>query len=293
MKIKKNLIYLTIIFLIFTFLINSISALTANSSNYSLSMFGTSMATGAASSSNYNLTFLSEAKGTTRNLENTDYTGNVGFFGNTDYYIAVRITSYSISPTSAVVGSTIGLSITALNAESVWAVITSPNSQVQTLSLINGATVNYLPNPSVVGIYNVTFYANSTTGALASIIDSFELTPVVTPPSSPGGRTSCKYIWDCTSWSLCWDANQTRQCNNTGTCTGIEGKPPEERICSDALFDVSIHFETLEITEKDTLKFNVNLIEKIGIEKIDVQIKYSIIDKDNNEIFSQIETKAI
>ncbi|MBU1103068.1 MAG: PRC-barrel domain-containing protein, partial [Nanoarchaeota archaeon] len=47
------------------------------------------------------------------------------------------------------------------------------------------------------------------------------------------------------------------------------------------------------ITENNTLEFNVDLIERGGIEKIDVQIKYSIIDKDNNEIFSQIETKAI
>jgi len=72
----------------------------------------------------------------------------------------------------------------------------------------------------------------------------------------------------------------------------VEGKPIEERICSDALFDLTLN---LLITnyKNNTIKFNVDLTEKEGIDKIDVQIKYSIIDKDNNEIFSQIETKAI
>jgi hypothetical protein len=37
----------------------------------------------------------------------------------------------------------------------------------------------------------------------------------------------------------------------------------------------------------------VDLTEKMGVEKIDVHIKYSIINEENYEIFSQIETKAI
>ena len=35
------------------------------------------------------------------------------------------------------------------------------------------------------------------------------------------------------------------------------------------------------------------MIEQIGVEKLDVHIKYSIIDSKNNEIFSRIETRAV
>ena len=103
----------------------------------------------------------------------------------------------------------------------------------------------------------------------------------------------CEYIWDCTSWSICLDGKQIRECKNAGTCSGTDGKPIEERECLDALFDVTMKFEDVELTVNDTLKFNISLIETKGIEKIDVQIKYTIMDSEGNEIFSQIETKAI
>ena len=298
--LNKKLVLISLILFIITLCVQNAFALTANSSSYSVSMFGTGMATGNASSTNYNLTFLSEAKGTTRNAESTSYTGNIGFFDNTIYYRTVSITSASISPTSAVVGSTIGLSISALNYQSVWAVITSPNLQVQTLNLINDATVNYVPSPSVVGTYQVIFYANSSAGAIASVIDSFELTAQQQQQRQQqqsggggGGTTSCIYNWDCTPWSVCSDGKQTRGCKNIGTCTGTESKPIEEMLCSTALFDVVLKLKSIELTENRTLKFNVDLTEKMGVEKIDVHIKYSIINKENYEIFSQIETKAI
>ncbi|MBU1103504.1 MAG: hypothetical protein KJ600_03040, partial [Nanoarchaeota archaeon] len=298
-KVEKNLVLIILILFIAIFFIQNASSLTANSSSYSVSMFGTGMATATPSSASYSSVSLLEDKATTRNAESSAYTGNIGFFESVSYHRTVSITSYSISPTSAVVGSTIGLSISALNYQSVWAKIIAPNSQEQTVDLVNGQTVNYLPSPSIVGTYSVTFYANSSTGAIASIVDSFELTEQAaeTTPSSGGGGTTtitenCTYIWDCTSWSICSDGKQVRVCKNTGTCVGTEGKPIEQRVCSDALFDVTLKFTDLVITENNTLEFNVDLIERGGIEKIDVQIKYSIIDKDNNEIFSQIETKA-
>jgi len=298
-QLKKNLIYLIIIFLVFTFLINGVSALTANSSSYSVGMFGTGMATATPSSTNYNSIALTEAKGTTRNGANDLYTVNIGFFGNTTYHRTVSITSYTIYPTSAVQGSIIRLSISALNAQSTWAVLTLPNSTQKTISLTNNGDSYYTGN--LVGVYTVTFYANSSSGSLALAIDTFEITSptqATTPPSGGGGGTTtiiekCTYIWDCTSWNICLDEKQIRECKNIGTCEGIEGNPVEERICSDALFDVTLKFTDLLITENNTLRFNIDLIEQEGIDKIDVQIKYSIIDKDNNEIFSQIETKAI
>lgn len=300
-KVEKNLVLIILILFIAIFFIQNASSLTANSSSYSVSMFGTGMATGDSFSASYSSTFLSEAKGTTRNAESSTRTGNVGFFGNTSYHQTVSITSYSISPASAVVGSTIGLSISALNYQSVWAKVIAPNSQEQIVNLINGQTVSYLPNPSIVGRYNVTFYANSSSGAIASAIDYFELTEqavVTTPPSGGGGGTTiitenCTYVWDCSSWSICFDGKQTRECKNVGTCDGTEGKPIEERVCSDALFDVALKFTNLVIAENNTLKFNVDLTEQGGVEKIDVQVKYSIIDEDNHEVFSQIETRAV
>ena len=289
------------------FLVQPALALTANSSNYSVSMFGTGIATGKPSSINYNSTFLSEAKGTTRNAESGTYTANIGFFDDTIYYRSASITSYSISPSSAVVGSSISLSISALNVQSVWARIVAPNSQEQTKDLVNGQFVVYNP-PSIVGRYNVTFYANSSSGAIASAVDYFELTssPVTPPVQQPsggggsgggGGTTTiieqCVYFWDCTPWGLCADGNQTRECRNTGTCNGTESKPVEEMPCSKALFDIALNLKKINLTENNTLKFSVELVEKRGAEKIDVYVKYTIINKDNEEIFSQIETKAV
>ena len=295
-QLKKNIIQLTIIFLIFTFSINNVFAITANSSNYTTNLFGAGMATANSSSNNYNLIFLAEYKGTTRNAESGNYTGNIGFFPNTIYNRSVVITSYSISPTSATIGSTIGLFISALNYDSLWAVVTAPNSQEQTIILVNDNTVNFLPIPSIVGTYNVTFYANHSIGALATAVDSFELTAqeeTETPSSGSGSGGICTYNWDCTPWSVCADGKQKRECKNIGTCTGTESKPIEEINCSEALFDITLKLKNINLTENMSLFFSYDLIEQFGVEKIDVHIKYSIIDEENNEIFSRLETRAI
>ncbi len=301
-KEKKTKLIALVILVGALFFFQEVSALTGNSSSYSVSMFGTGMATGNSESGNYNSTFLSESKGTTRNSESNSFTGNIGFFDNTAYSRTVSISSYSISPTSAEVGSTISLYISATNSQSVWAVVTSPNDQGQTVSLVNNEFVTYAP-PSVVGTYTVTFYANSSTGAIASVIDSFELTEQTTSSGSSssgggGGSSSttiierCTYNYDCTPWSVCADGKQKRICENVGTCEGNESKPTEEMQCSEALFDILLKLKNIELTENKTLKFSIDLTEKMGVEKIDVHIKYSVI-KDNEEIFSQIETKAI
>lgn len=299
MAIKKKLFFISLISIIF-FLVQYVSALTANSSDYSVSMFGTGLAAANPSSANYNSTALSEAKGTTRNAESGTYTGNIGFFENTTYYRTVSITSYSISPSSAVVGSSISLYISALNYQSVWAKITSPNSQEQTTSLVNNQFVVYNP-PSLVGRYSVTFYANSSTGAIASAISYFDLTEQTTTPSgggsSGGGTTTiiekCTYNWDCTPWGVCSEGKIKRICINVGDCTGTESKPKEEIECPQALFDVSLKLKDIKLSEDRILNFSINFMEKMTMEKIDVHIKSSIINKDGYEIFSQIETRAV
>lgn len=270
--------------------------------SYSVGRFGTGMATGYASSDSYNFIFLSEAKGATRNAESESFLANIGFFDNVSYYRTVSIKAYSINPKKAVVGSTISLYISALNAENVWAKITYPNNYEQIINLINEQSVNFLSIPSLIGNYQVIFYAKSSTGAIASVVDYFELTKQTTSPSdggsSGGGKTTtiiekCTYVWDCTPWSLCFNGKQTRKCKNIGTCEGNESKPIEEMQCSESLFDIDLKLKDTELTENTTLKFKVDLTEKMGVEKIDTHIKYSIINKDGYEIFSQIETKAV
>lgn len=295
---KKNGIFLIFICPLLLFAIQFATGLTASSENYSVARFET----GAASSDsllseNYSALSISEYEGTTRNAENGVHILNVGFFNNTVYYVTVSIGSYSIYPESAVNGSIIQFSVSALNYQSIWAVLTLPNSTQETISMKNNEYSYYVANQ--IGTYNITFYANSSRGNLASVIDSFVITSPVTPPTPPseGGTKiiteECTYIWDCTSWSICSDKVQERKCTNLGNCTGVEGKPLEIRECSDALFDVVMRLNDLEITQNETLNFSVSLTETKGIEKIDVQIKYSIIDSNNTEIFSQIETRAI
>jgi sporulation protein YlmC with PRC-barrel domain len=292
---KNEQIYFLVLIL-FTYFIPGVFAINATSENYTIGMFGSGLQSSNFTENYTGVMFLTTITGT-RGAESSTYTTNIGFFENTSYYRTISITSYSISPSSAVVGSTISLSISATNAQAVWAEITSPNSQEQTLTLINDGTVNYLPIPSVVGRYNITFYANSSTGAIASAVSSFTLTSQSVDTTSPGGGGSgtepCTYNWDCTPWSICAGGKQTRECKNIGTCTGTESKPVEEMNCTEALFDIKLQLNDIKLTENRSLIFNVSMDEVLGAEKIDVHIKYTIINNKNEEIFSQIETISV
>lgn len=297
---KKNYILILIFSLIFLDL-PSYSALTANSTNYYISLFGQGfIASSKVSSENYSAQIVSIATSSTRASELLDYRVNLGYFGDTSYFRTVSISSYTIYPKNTLIGSTIKLSLSALNSQTIWAKITSPNDQIQILSLINNAEVNYLPSPSVVGRYNITFYANDSSGALATATDYFELTspaPKTENTISSGSSETivikeCSYNWDCTPWSLCSEGKQQRECKNIGTCEGIENRPIEKTECSSALFDLNIHLGNLD-SNKGIVSFNITLEEQKGAEKFDVLIKYSLIDKNSQEIFSEIETRAV
>jgi sporulation protein YlmC with PRC-barrel domain len=279
---------------------NMVSAITGTSSNYSVSMYGNDLISGNANSNSYSATFLSQHSGTTSNSQSSSFMSNIGFF-ESNYFTTVSINSYSISPKSAVIGSTIGLRVDANNAQSVWVEITAPNSQTQTLNLVNGQMFNYLPVPSIIGRYNLVFYANSSTGAVASVVDHFDLTEqvqTIQPSSGSGGGgsggsiQSCTYNWDCTPWSLCNEGKQTRTCVNIGTCNGNESKPATTNACSESLFDITLDLDDLTL-QNGKMRFTLDLIEQYGLELIDVHLKYSIINTENEEVFSQIETKAI
>ncbi len=308
----KRVNFILIIFLLITLLLlQKISALTAESDSYSTRRFDSGLQASNPSSETHQSSAILVANAGTPNGKNDQLIVNIGFFENVVYRSTVSINSYSISPKSAVIGSTIGLYISASNVQNVWAKITSPNNQEQTLTLTNNQFVNYLPSPSALGRYNIVFYANSSSGTIASIVDYFDLTEQTTPsqPTNEGasGGSSketnnkettkiiekCTYVWDCTPWSLCSEGKQIRECKNIGTCAGKENKPNEEIKCSEKLFDILIGLKKLELTQSDTLKFDIELVEKIDLEKIDVHIKYSIVNSSNSEIFSQIETKAV
>jgi sporulation protein YlmC with PRC-barrel domain len=296
---RNNLLIIFVFFISTLFLIPSVIALTASSPNYSVEKFITGLVVANASSDNYVALSLLEPLGATRNAESDIYTSNIGFFDNTPYYRTVSITSYSVYPKNTIQGSIIRLSVSALNSENVWAVLTLPDSTQEIINMNNNENSYYTAD--LIGQYNVVFYANNSQGNIASIIDTFKIISTITPPVFPpptGAVTSttvakCEYIWDCGSWSICSNGTQKRECNNIGNCTGIEGKPIEARECSDELFDVIMKLNEIEITPNKTLKFDVNLTETKGIEKTDVQIKYAIINSNNSEVFSQIETRAI
>ncbi len=293
MKNSRILIFFGII--IFSlFSMASVSAINASSSNYSIGMFGTGILSESPNSSNYTSDILTEAQGTTRNAYIPGYTINRGFFKGTIPHQTVSIDSYSIYPASAVQNSIISFQISATNAQATWLKLTLPNSTQQIISLTNEVYSYYTAD--LVGTYDVAFYANSSTSSISIVLDDFEITspPSPTPPPSSGGGTSCNYIWDCGSWSVCSsDGIQTRTCKNVGTCTGETGKPIEERNCSESLFDVKLKLDKLELNEQDKLEFGVDLTQTKNTDKIDVQIRYYLIDKENNEIFSQVETRAI
>lgn len=293
-----------ILFFLLLVLTNLSCALKAESSDYSASLFGTGIQAGNSSSDDMKTDFVLLYDSSTGGAESDDYTANIGFWENSQYHRTVSIVSYSISPSSAVIGSTIGLYISALNYESLWAKIISPNSQEQILMLTNDKVVNYLPSPSIVGRYEVIFYANSSSGAVSSAIGYFDLIEEIEEPeieedsggSSGGGTTiieKCTYNWDCTPWGICSDGKQKRECKNIGTCNGTESRPVEEMGCSESLFDISVKLNDIYLDEKDFVRFNVELIDKMSTEKIDVHVKYSIIDNAQNEVFSRIETLAV
>lgn len=274
-------------------------AIIGTSSSYSVNMFGNSIVTGNANSNNYIATFLSDNSGSNNNALSNGFSANIGFF-DSPYFTTVKINSYSISPKSVVIGNTVGLYLSASNYEDLWVEITSPDSQVQVLNLVNEQTLNYLPVPSIIGRYSVVFYAESSTGAIASVSDYFDLIEQSTIPSTTGGSSgssggtirSCTYNWDCTPWSLCSEGMQTRTCANIGNCVGQENRPVESMSCNQALFDLSLDLESVEVN-RNTVRFIVNLQEQFGVEELDVHLKYSIINSDNFEIFSRIETLAV
>ena len=284
--------------LFFVFLIQLVGAADAGSSSYSVRMFGDGLYSGESESSSYEAIVASFDSASTRNAESDEYTANLGFFNGTGPSSSVFIESYSIYPKTAVAVANIRFYISVVNAESVWAEITRPDGIVENIVLANRDYEYY--TAGIVGRYDILFYANRSTGEIASALDYFDINDQSSSSSAPSSSSSassaesqCEYIWDCSPWSLCKDGKQKRECKNIGSCSGTKAKPSEELSCSEALFDIAVKLNSLDSNWRDRIIFGIDMIENKGNDEIDVYVKYSIINENNTEIFSQIETKAV
>jgi len=169
----------------------------------------------------------------------------------------------------------------------------------------NATTIVFL-SPAINGTYKIRANVSGTgvsvqATAFSTILVTYPSnetaneTPVNPPHGGGGGsRISCVYIWECGSWSLCADdGTQSRTCTNTGTCTGIEGKPAEKMNCLEVSSDIVLKLSQLNLTENQSLEFNIDLIEKKSYENKDIQITYSIFNKTNIEVFTKTETRSL
>jgi len=73
------------------------------------------------------------------------------------------ITSYIVSPSILINGSNVSLFILSSNYNDLFAEITLPDSRVEFVSLTNGTNTTF-GNTSLIGTYNVVFYANNSNG---------------------------------------------------------------------------------------------------------------------------------
>jgi sporulation protein YlmC with PRC-barrel domain len=83
------------------------------------------------------------------------------------------ISNSSVSPSVIINGTSVNLSLSASNYNSIWAVVTMPDGATQTVALTNNANVIFA-NTSLDGRYNVTFYANSSSEAITNTSTYFE-----------------------------------------------------------------------------------------------------------------------
>lgn len=264
-------------------------AYSANGTNYTVEMFSSGMQSAEANSSEYDSKFILTVNTGTLNASGADYSSNIGFFNSTFSLNAPTIISYEAYPASASTGSIIRFYISSSGAQSLWALITRPDS-VTDFVLLNNDNYTYYVSTNAVGVYSVTFYANNSAG-ITDVTTLFQITSIVTQPSS-GGTASCEYVWNCTEWSTCEAGKQQRICTNVGTCTGDNGRPDETRTCEAALFDIKINPESIKIDESG-LKFSINLSEMKGNEKIDVTITYNVTDINGTVVYSETETIAV
>jgi hypothetical protein len=128
------------------------------------------------------------------------------------------------------------------------------------------------------------------------------------PAISKGGISrgwkvpECTYDWVCTEWfpKRCPEEGiQKRVCYNEGSCTGTKGKPEEERICDvevkGPLFDLFMEIQTKfkRVIAGDTISMDLELINVGDVTKLDVFLKYWILDANDTLVYEKQETRAV
>lgn len=82
------------------------------------------------------------------------------------------ITLASVKPRAVINGSNVSLFVSPVNANATWVSIVKPDSSQQNLTLTNNDTTIFT-NTSLIGKYNLTFYANNSLGDYVSKADYF------------------------------------------------------------------------------------------------------------------------
>ena len=114
-----------------------------------------------------NYTFYSVANDTAGNTNRTE-TRNIIIDQTPPLIIYTELSPYAI-----INGSNVSLYIDASGFDSLWAEITRPDLSKENITLTDEASTIYM-NTSLLGIYNVTFFANDTAGNIVSKKDYFE-----------------------------------------------------------------------------------------------------------------------
>ena len=170
MNSKKKTLLVGTLFLAIALLL-SVFAFLASTGSFSVGSYHTGSAgeTGSTTSFTFRSTTTYQQPGDGE-MTTSSYSMNLGWLG----LGTLQISSTTISPYAVINGSNVTLSISANNAESVWATITKPDSSQENLTLTNNANTNFT-NTTLLNRYNVTFYANDSSGEIvSSILDYFE-----------------------------------------------------------------------------------------------------------------------
>src|SRR3989344_1090147 len=109
-------------------------------------------------------------------------------------------------------------------------------------------------------------------------------------------RQACEEDWECTQWSSCLNNKKTRTCDDLNNCNTVLDKPALETACTlagaekEKKFDVNLNIPI----DYKTIKIGDDVYSKIKIENnneddIEVNIKYEILDEDDEVVLEESE----
>ncbi len=165
---KKKILLVGTVFLAIAMLLG-VFAFLVSTGSFSIGSYhtGTTGEKGSTTSYTFRSTTTYQQPGD-KEMTTSSYSMNLGWLS----LGSLQITSTTISPYIVINGSNVTLSISANNAENVWASITKPDSSQENLTLTNNAGT-FFTNTTLLDRYNVTFYANDTSGNMVSSSEDY------------------------------------------------------------------------------------------------------------------------